>query len=205
MPKQNRVTPFGDIVATSARGTLMGNRGVLHDGEGRIKRPYQTKRWIICQLTFKGRRRQVMKPGFYTELFFLDEATALAAGHRPCWECRRTAFYDFRRAWAMANPALAGDATPKVDVIDNALHRERIDQNGRKVTYQSPINDLPDGTFIIWHDRPHLLWAGMLRLWTHNGYGEPIPKPTNQPVIVLTPSSTVQALGQGYRPVIHIT
>src|SRR3954465_3835639 len=101
MPRQNRVTPFGQIVAEPQRGTLMGNRGRLHDEEGRIRRPWQLERWIVCLLEFKGRKRQVMTPGHYTELFFLDEATALAAGHRPCAECRRVAFDAFRRALAV--------------------------------------------------------------------------------------------------------
>ena len=108
MSRQNRGTPFGDIIATPARGTLMGNRGCLHDNQGHIIRPYQLKRWIIYQLEFKGRRRQIMTPGKYTELFFLDEATALAAGHRPCVECSRPRFTEFVAAWAEANPDLAG-------------------------------------------------------------------------------------------------
>ena len=104
MPRQNRVTPFGDIIATPHRGTFMGNRGVLHDAGGRIKRAWQLKRWIVCVLVFKGRKRQVMTPGHYTELFFLDEATTLAAGHRPCAECRRDRFLAFGRAWRSARP-----------------------------------------------------------------------------------------------------
>src|SRR4051794_40086589 len=102
MPRQNRVTPFGAIVASPDRGTLMGNRGILHDTEGRIRRLWQGKRWIICLLAFKDRKQQIMKPGFYTQLFFLDEATALASGHRPCAECRRGRFKDFCQAWRMA-------------------------------------------------------------------------------------------------------
>ena len=104
MPRQNRVTPFGEIVATPERGTFMGNRGVLHDAEGRIRRAWQLKRWIVCVLEFRGRKRQVMTPGRYTELFFLDEATALAAGHRPCAECRHARFLDFCNAWGQAHP-----------------------------------------------------------------------------------------------------
>src|SRR5688572_32956373 len=100
MPWRNRVTPLGDIVATPERGTLMGNRGCLHDGGGNVRRAWQVKRWLICVLEFRGRRRRVMTPGHYTELFFLDEATALAAGHRPCAECRRSRFDAFRRAWS---------------------------------------------------------------------------------------------------------
>src|SRR4051812_39005821 len=104
MARQNRVTPFGEIVAVTDRGTLMGNRGVLHDASGRIRRPWQVKRWILCHLEFRGRRRVVMAPGRYTELFFVDEATGLAAGHRPCFECRRSSFHSFADAWTSGKP-----------------------------------------------------------------------------------------------------
>src|SRR5688500_8008085 len=107
MPRQNRVTPFGELIAAPARGTLMGNRGCLHDGDQRIRRLFVGKRWIHCVLEFKGRRRQVMAPGRYTELFFLDESTALAAGHRPCAECQRDRYLEFRRCW-MAGRGEAG-------------------------------------------------------------------------------------------------
>src|SRR5258706_10396571 len=126
MPYQNRVNPFGSIMTTAVRGTLMGNRGCLHDTTDHPLRQYQSQRWIISVLDFKGRTRQPMPPGHYTSLFFLDEATALAAGYRPCAECQRARFNDFRRHWAAANPDLAGGAAPPVDTIDTALHRERI-------------------------------------------------------------------------------
>ena len=103
MPRRNRVTPLGEIVAVPERGTYFGNRGVLHDEGGRIRRPWQVRRWLICLLEFKGRHRAVMTPNRYTELFFLDEATGLAAGHRPCAECRRARFLAFRDAWAAGN------------------------------------------------------------------------------------------------------
>src|SRR6185503_4182043 len=112
MPRQNRVTPFGHIIATPERGTYLGNRGVLHDSEGRIRRTWQLRRWIVCVLALKGRKRQVMTPGHYTELFFLDEATALAAGHRPCAECRRERFNAFRKAWRAARPGANGLSLP---------------------------------------------------------------------------------------------
>ena len=123
MPLQNRVNPFGMIVADVARGTLMGNRGCLHDDGDRPLRQYQSRRWIICVLDFKGRKRTPMPPGQYTSLFFLDEATALAAGHRPCAECQRERFTYFRQHWAAANPGLAGSLMPSVETIDAALHR----------------------------------------------------------------------------------
>jgi hypothetical protein len=136
MPRQNRVTPFGALIATPARGTLTGNRGCLHDEHGRIRRRYQGERWIICVLEFKGRRRPLMTPGRYTELFFLDEATALAAGHRPCAECQRDRFNLFRDTWAKANPEvartartawLARTARLAATALDRCLHLERTE------------------------------------------------------------------------------
>src|SRR3954451_12489199 len=119
MPRQNRVTPFGEIVAVPERGTMMGNRGRLHDGEGQILRPWQVKRWLICLLEFNGRHRVVMAPDRYTELFFLDEATALAAGHRPCFECRRKSFEQFAAAWAVGNGIDVTDGCPTAASIDD--------------------------------------------------------------------------------------
>src|SRR5437762_13426760 len=126
MPRQNRVTPFGEIIATQGRGTFLGNRGVLHDGAGHVKRAWQLKRWLVCVLEFRGRKRQVMTPGHYTELFFLDEATALAAGHRPCAECRRERFNAFRKAWRSAHPGAGASSLPTADEIDRRLHAERV-------------------------------------------------------------------------------
>src|SRR3954451_8147614 len=126
MPRQNRVTPFGEIVAVPERGTMMGNRGVLHDARGRIFRPWQVKRWLICLLEFRGRHRAVMAPNRYTELFFLDEATALAAGHRPCFECRRGRFLAFRDAWAAGNRESIGPEAIRAAMIDDRLHAERV-------------------------------------------------------------------------------
>jgi hypothetical protein len=127
MPRQNRVNPFGEIIATPERGTFMGNRGVLHDDEGRIRRKWQGKRWIVCVLEFRGRKRKVMTPSRYTELFFLDEATALAAGHRPCAECRRERFTSFCCAWQQAHPQKGGSQSSAFD-IDACLHAERVAQ-----------------------------------------------------------------------------
>lgn len=128
VPRQNRVTPFGDIVASSARGTLMGNRGCLHDASGRITRPYRLTAWIYCLLEFKGRRRAVMSPGKYTELFFLDEATALAAGHRPCAECQRGRYNEFMAYWGKANAELLGGEKLRAGAVDAVLQRERVDR-----------------------------------------------------------------------------
>src|SRR6476646_261897 len=115
MPKQNRVTPAGEIIATPERGTVMGNRGRLHDAGVKILRPFALKRWLICKLEFKERHRPVMAPNQYTELFFLDEATALAAGHRPCAECNRPGYNLFRELWTQANPDWYGKGLPSAD------------------------------------------------------------------------------------------
>lgn len=200
MPRQNRVTPFGEIVATPARGTFMGNRGVLHNAAGVIVRPFEVQRWIICQLSFKGRQRAVMTPGRYTELFFLDEATALAAGHRPCAECRRTAYAAFRDAWVAAQPAINKSMTPKVDEIDRILHQERITSTRKKITYMASLADLPNGVFVLMRERPYLLWQDALFPWSPQGYGQPLPKEEALVIPVLTPRSTVGAIQQGYVP-----
>src|ERR1051326_763992 len=135
MPRQNRVTPFGEIVATPERGTFLGNRGVLHDDAGHIRRAWQVKRWLVCVLEFRGRRRTVMTPRRYTELFFLDEATALAAGHRPCAECQRARYRLFRDVWAAANPDQITSRPPTADEMDRLLQAERVDSLREKRTY----------------------------------------------------------------------
>jgi hypothetical protein len=210
MPRQNRVNPFGQIVATSAHGTLMGNRGCLHDNGDHPLRQYQSRRWIICVLDFKGRKRVPMPPGQYTSLFFLDEATALAAGHRPCAECQRERFNLFRTHWAAANPELANGSLPCVDVIDTALHRERISghhlqRNKVKLTYTEHLDALPDGTFVVLEtsDAPYLVRGDALYRWSFEGYGQPIARRAAA-VQVLTPRSTVRALAHGYISDVHV-
>src|SRR5580704_9279628 len=143
MPRQNRVNPFGEIIATQDRGMFMGNRGVLHDEESRIRRKWQGKRWIVCVLEFRGRKRKVMTPGRYTELFFLDEATALAAGHRPCAECRRERFNAFRSAWQKAHPSK--NTQPTASEIDNRLHSERVSP---EYLFVAKLAELPNGAFV---------------------------------------------------------
>jgi hypothetical protein len=209
MPFQNRVSPFGTIVATAARGTLMGNRGCLHDHQDHPVRQYQGRRWIICVLEFKGRTRAPMPPGHYTSLFFLDEATALAAGHRPCAECQRERFISFRAHWAAANPKLAGHTAPLVETIDATLHHERITNHRRqrdktKLTYTEQLDRLPDGVFVTleMHATPHLVRGDQLVPWSFAGYGQPIARP-DALAQVLTPRSIVQAIAHGYRPGVH--
>ncbi len=212
MPKRNRVTPRGKIEADPARGTKMGNRGgCLHNEQQELITSYTNKHWIICKTEYKDRNRTVMSPGLYTELFFLDEATALAAGHRPCYQCSYQDFKEFQRLWATANPAEAlYNPEPKVDVIDDVLHRERLTTarlkaNMEKVTYEAQLADLPDGTFVIWGDESeaHLVLDKWLLRWTFEGYAEPIARPTEVEVKVLTPQSIVKTLKQGYKPAIQ--
>src|SRR4051794_10872656 len=139
MPRPNRVTPLSEIVADPARGLVYGNRGCLHDADGRIVRPFAVRRWIACRLRFKGRRRDLMRPGRYTELFFLDEATALAAGHRPCAECRRRDYDALVALWRDLHPADAG-----ADAIDARLHGERLAPGGpARRLHEAELADLP--------------------------------------------------------------
>ena len=206
MPRQNRVTPFGEIVATTERGTFMGNRGVLHDGEGRIRRAWQVKRWIVCVLDFRGRKRQVMMPDRYTELFFLDEATALAAGHRPCAECRHACFLAFCNAWATAHPEGGTSARPTAQEIDDRLHAERVAPDRSKRSFVAARDDLPDGVIVAvaaWGDRAYLVRGDRLLAWSPGGYGERRRRPKGAEIKLLTPPSTVAAIRAGYIPEIH--
>lgn len=193
MPRQNRVTPTGELIAVPTRGLFMGNRGILHDDAGNIRRLYVGRRWIICVLSFKGRQRQVMSPGHYTELFFYDEAVAFAAGHRPCAECQRSRFDAFRRHWTQVNDPNAR----RVDDIDRVLHNERLTADRRKRTYRAPLDTLPDGAFIQW-DTPTLVFGARLYPWTPAGYCEPFARPSGVEVEVLTPPSLVAVLANGY-------
>jgi hypothetical protein len=205
MPRQNRVTPFGDIVAIPERGTFMGNRGVIHDAEGRIRRAWQLKRWIVCVLAFKGRKRQVMTPGHYTELFFLDEATALAAGHRPCAECRRERFNAFRRAWRSAHAGGSGSLS-SADEIDSRLHAERIGPDRSKRLFEASLGELPSGVFVRradWGEDAVLVWNDGLLAWSAEGYTRRMDRPAKAEVLVLTPESTVATIRAGYVPEIH--
>jgi hypothetical protein len=205
MPLQNRVTPMGDIIADAARGTLMGNRGILHDASRRLGTArWRHRSWICCRLSFKSRRREVMAPGRYTELFFLDEATALAAGHRPCCECRRDDFRAFQEAWRRA-------AAPDVsaDAIDRVLHKTRGDPRTRgQIQFEAPLDDLPDGAFVLLPGGAPsaLLVVGENLLpWRPAGYGAPRPRPSGTRCLVLTPRPTVAVLRAGYAPSLHAT
>jgi hypothetical protein len=206
VPRQNRVTPFGEIVAVPERGTVMGNRGVLHDADGRIRRAWQVKRWIICVLEFRGRHRQVMAPDRYTELFFLDEATALAAGHRPCFECRRKSFNAYADAWASGNLVSPGEGRPAADSIDDRLHAERVNTGGTKRTHAANLADLPDDVMVTLpgaSGAAYLVLGDSLLAWSPGGYAGRLARPVRGQVSVLTPESTVAAIRAGYQPGVH--
>jgi hypothetical protein len=199
MPLQNRVTPFGEIIATPARGTMMGNRGVLHDENKRLGRArWKHNNWVNCVLSFHGRQRTIMTPNRYTELFFLDEAVALAAGHRPCGECRRERYRTYMDLWA-AHCADLGPATPKD--VDRALQRARIDPESKgQRRYEAALDGLPDGAFIALGGTAFLMRGDLLWPYDPGGYGPAIERPRGAMVTVLTPEPTVRILRAGYRP-----
>ncbi|HKI21120.1 MAG TPA: hypothetical protein VKA15_24725 [Isosphaeraceae bacterium] len=206
MPRQNRVTPFGEIIATSERGMVMGNRGVIHDRDGRIRRSWLLKRWILCVLEFKGRRRIVMTPGRYTELFFLDEATGLAAGHRPCAECQRRRYLDYRDAWAIGNHQAGTSERQSALEIDDRLHADRLDPSRSKRTFLANLDDLPDGVFIAREERKDqalLIRGDSLLAWTPGGYRDRLRRKGREVVSVLTPKSSIAAIRAGFVPQVH--
>jgi hypothetical protein len=199
VPLQNRVTPFGDLIATPHRGTLMGNRGCLHDDRQCVRRSFVGKRWIVCVLEFRGRHRTVMAPGRYTELFFLDEATALAAGHRPCAECQRGRYQLFREHWAAANPDATRSPVPAADDIDAVLHAERVEGKNGKRTCHERLSRLPSGVLVADAEgRAYLVRGGALLRWTPGGYRAADSPPAEAVVRVLTPRSVVRAVEHGY-------
>jgi hypothetical protein len=198
MPFQNRVDPYGALSAVSDRGAWMGNRGVLIDARRRVVAPWRLRRWITCVLRFRGRHREVFTPGRYTELFFLDEATSLAAGHRPCAECRRPRYDEFRRAWAGR-----GESLPSAVEMDDVLHVERLRPDGGKRTWRARLGSIPDGVLVEHAGRPHLLWRGALRVWSFAGYGAPERVSSQAAVAVLTPRSIVRTIRAGFKPQVH--
>jgi len=203
-PLQNRVTPTGEIVAATARGTLMGNRGCLHHPDRTLGTArWRSKLWICCVLDWRGRTRDPMPPGRWTALFFLDEATALAAGHRPCGYCRRHAYFAYAEAWraarGLAKPLRAGE-------MDAQLHAERVHSRSRRQrTHEAVAGSLPDGVMIRHEGAPGLLASGRVLPWSFAGYLAPVPLGQDAQVEVLTPPSSVAAIAAGYRPLVHPT
>lgn len=210
MPLQNRVDPFGEIHATDARGLYMGNRGgrIHHEDRTLSARRWRSKAWICCETRFKARQRAVMGAG-YTELFFLDEATALAAGHRPCFECRREDAVAFAEAWARGQGL---NQPPRAPEMDACLHGERLDRKRRpgrskKIT-TAPLGELPDGAMASLWDETWLVADGWLLRWRFEGYDYALTRTDTLDAMqadVLTPPSILSALRGGYRPFVAST
>jgi hypothetical protein len=202
MPLQNRVMPTGEIVPVPARGTLMGNRGCIHGPDRRLGAArWRSKLWIACRLEFKGRRRDPMPPGRWTALFFLDEATALAAGHRPCAECRREDFNAFAGAWRVAQGLRE---RPRAGEMDACLHAERVEPRSRRQrTTSARFGDLPDGVMVRRDGVIGLLLGGAMRPWSFDGYAAPLAVTVADHVEVLTPPTTVAVIAAGYVPMLH--
>ncbi|WP_315771082.1 MULTISPECIES: hypothetical protein [unclassified Bradyrhizobium] len=200
MPLQNRVTPMGDIVAAPHRGLFTGNRGIIHDPATKtlLNRRWSSPAWLVCLCEFRGKRRKVMATQSWTELFFLDEATALAAGHRPCFYCRRDDAKRFRAAWEEGN----GVRSLRVSEIDRVLHRERLDR-GRKRLHPlpMPLAALPDGAMVQAGEESFLIRKGWALPWLAAGYDAPRAGITD--ALLLTPPSTLRAIKAGYAPVLH--
>ena len=201
MPLPNRVTPLGDLVADPARGLLYGCRGCLHDASGRIRRRYAVKRWIACRLEFRGwQRGPLMQPGLFTELFFLDEVTAFAAGDRPCALCRRGDYDRLTALWAGLHPGQIG-----ADAIDAQLHAERVDAATRsRRHHEASVDDLPDGAFVLRDDRPWLVLGEYLLAWTPAGYADRLPRPRGETAELVTPPSLVAILSSGWEPLVPL-
>ena len=200
MPLQNRVTPWGDIVAIPDRGLFTGNRGIIHDPATRtlLRKRWSSPAWLICVCEFRGRRRKVMGGRSWTELFFLDEATAFAAGHRPCFYCRRDDANRFRAAWELGN-GVADVLAPEIDAV---LHRERLDRGGKRLhALPMRLEKLPDGTMVASGEASYLIAQGRALQWSPAGYRAPSAPISD--AMLLTPPSTVRAFSAGYRPVLH--
>ncbi len=200
MPLQNRVTPTGDIIATPHRGMFTGNRGIIHDPATRtlLTRRWSSNAWLTCVCEFRGRRRKVMGGRSWTELFFLDEATSFAAGHRPCFYCRRDDANRFRAAWQEGN----GVTRVRARDIDAVLHRERLSGGKKRLHALSmPTGELPDGAMVQEGTESFLIVQGRALLWSPAGYRKAQGAIEN--AMLLTPPSTLRALSVGYRPVLH--
>jgi hypothetical protein len=201
VPLQNRVTPLGELIADPARGLVYGNRGCLHDAGGRIRRTFGVRRWIACRLEFRGwQRGPKMQPGRFTELFFLDDATALAAGHRPCALCRREDYNRLLAVWGRLHPGDHG-----ADAIDLRLHHERLGGRERRL-HTAAYDGLPDGAYVMAEGAPWLVWGDGLLRWSASGYHHRAPRPRTGGAMFLTPPSLVELLRDGRTglvPLVH--
>lgn len=202
MPFQNRVAPTGALHAVSSKGTLMGNRGILHDEEGNIARNHAHQNWVTCALHYKDRKQVLMAPGRYTQLFFLDEVTALSAGHRPCATCRRDRYRSFIDAWCQMHGRPGGRRSVQQS-IDKILHSARISRNGEKVTFRANLADLPDGSIFVGDETPILLWNGQFLRWSFSGY-HTAQGPRSEEVSVLTPKPLIDLYSAGWTPEVQV-
>ena len=191
--RNNYVTPTGEFYVGTMHA-FFGNRGPLHK-DGRVVRPWVNKRWLVCVTDDLGPPATFMATGHHTELFFLDEATALAAGQRPCYQCRKAAFYEFINLFATFRPI----TSPRAASMDEFLHTERLNPDGTRRFFTATANDLPDGVFILVNAEPWLLWNGSIHRWSQQGYTERAAVPEGE-VQVLTPKCTVEVIAAGYRP-----
>ena len=200
MPLQNRVQPTGEIVAHPARGLFVGNRGRIHRDDRTLGgRRWTTHGWVTCLLSFRGRQREVMGRG-WTELFFLDEAVALAAGHRPCAECRRADYRRFQDAWRAAHRQ-----APAAPAMNARLHADRVERGSRaQQRHVDRLGNMPDGTFVLWRDGAALVAAGRLHPFAPGGYGAGQAADLDSRLTVLTPRCTVAVLHAGYRPLLAV-
>lgn len=197
-PAQNRVSPFGDVVALPGRGGWTGNRGRLHEGDGSrvVVRRQQTRAWITCVLRFRDRRLAQWDAHHYTPLFLLDEAVAFAAGHRPCAECRRADYRAYQAAWV----GDAGEPAPRAAAMDARLSAERALVGGRRVRRPVPWADLPDGAFVVLDDEPGVVVGDHVTLWDEgrNAYAARLDRPRRGSAQVLTPPASLAVLRSGY-------
>lgn len=205
MPLQNRVTPKGTIVVSTARGTMMGNRGNLHNIKKEVVRAFKDKAWKSCLLEFQGIKREVKAEGSYTELFFLDEATAFAAGHRPCNDCQPERVKEFKELWFRANNGFYELTGSNLSDIDEILHGERIDSDRGKVTFTAPVLDLADGVLVELDGKYFLKLRGHLLEWSDSGYVSATRITENMPVQTLTPKSITRCYDNGLIPEIHFS
>jgi hypothetical protein len=201
VPLRNRVTPLSELVADPARGLVYGNRGCLHDAAGQIRRRFDGRRWIGCRLEFRGwQRSPLLQPGRFTELFFLDEVTAFAAGHRPCALCRRDDYRHLMSIWEEMHPGHRG-----ADAIDAQLHAERVDPDTRdQRRHEARFGDLPDGAFVLRERAPWLVLGRRLLRWTAAGYATSEPRPPTGSALVITPPSLVEVLRAGWEPLVPL-
>lgn len=203
VPLQNRVDPWGKLHAVPTRGALMGNRGILHNEARKVVRPWARKPWVTCVLSFGNVKRTPFSPGNYSELFFLDEVTSLAAGHRPCKTCQRDRHIEFKEAWLQANAEAKDSSFVPISEIDQALHSERAMRGGEKLTFEAKYVDLPVGTMFEHEASAFLVWRhGPLR-WSFSGYSAAPYMPREDTVHVLTPKSIVRMFDHGFQPIAH--